>query len=148
MSKELTENVANNVAQREMQDLTEQWKNGELKEGWYYLSIIPNKKCIDYFTGQDFERYNEWAIEEVLVPVPTYEELEELQESNDGLSKLMFKSLMNRFVKADEERERLEEQLNIAKKALKEAHTFPATTTLKDWCQERLKEIDEVLKCQ
>ncbi len=90
--------------------LTEKWKNGTLKEGWYYLSIVPNKKCIDYFIGQDFERYNEWAIEEVLAPVPSYEEWEELQESNDGLSKLMFKSLMNKFVKADEERERLEEE--------------------------------------
>ena len=97
---------------------TEQWKSGTLREGWYYLSIIPNKKCIDYFTGQDFERYNEWAIEEVLTFIPSYEELEELRESSDGLSKLMFKSLMNRFVKADEERERLEEQLKEANEVI------------------------------
>lgn len=39
------------------------------------------------------------------------EEWEELQEANDGLSKHMFKSLMNRFVKADEEREKLDKEL-------------------------------------
>lgn len=60
--------------------LTEQWKNGELKEGWYYLSITPNKKCIDYYYGKDFERYNEWAIEEVLTPVLSYKEYNELLE--------------------------------------------------------------------
>jgi hypothetical protein len=78
--------------------LTEQWKNGTLKEGWYYLSIVPSKKCIDYFFGQDFERYNEWAIEEVLAPVPSYDH----------------------FVELVTKCHRLEKQLDIATKALRE----------------------------
>ena len=105
--------------------LTEQWKNGTLKEGYYY---IKNKSQSIKFIEVDY--YNVWGdtrywsgcddedIEEVLATVPTYEEWEELQEANDGLSKRMFKSLMNRFVKADEEREKLEEQLKEAEKKL------------------------------
>ncbi len=107
-------------------ELTKKWKSGELECGEYYLK---------YTDGTTDREYLDWAnvygvaqekgfstepcdIEEVLAPVPTYDEWEELQESNDGLSKLMFKSLMNRFVKADEERERLEEQLKEANNLL------------------------------
>ena len=43
-------------------------------------------------------------------PVPSYEEWQELKEASDGLSNLMSKSLMNRFIKADEEKERLAEE--------------------------------------
>ena len=39
---------------------------------------------------------------------------------------------------------RLQKKLDIAVMALKEAHTFPSATTLKDWCQDRLKEMEEV----
>jgi hypothetical protein len=98
--------------------LTEQWKNGELKDGWYYI-LFTNEKLIgiDGCTDSVFW-HTDNKILKVLTPVPTYEEWEELQESNDGLSKLMFKSLMNRFVKADEERERLEEQLKEANEVI------------------------------
>ena len=57
---------------------------------------------------------------EVLAPVPSYEEWKELKEASDGLSNLMFKSLMNRFIKADEERERLAEENQQLKELLKE----------------------------
>lgn len=36
------------------------------------------------------------------------------------------------------------QQLAIATKALREAHTFPQTMSLKQWCEDRLKEIDLV----
>lgn len=55
-----------------------------------------------------------------LAPVPSFEEWKELKEASDGLSKLMFKSLMNRFVKADEERERLSEENQQLKELLRE----------------------------
>ena len=56
-------------------------------------------------------------------PVPSYEEWKELKEASDGLSKLMFKSLMNMFVKADEERERLADENQQLKELLKECHS-------------------------
>ena len=56
--------------------LTEQWKKGELPEGWYYtkidmyedgnIEIVPN-----YFNSKDFEWY---FVIEVLAPVPSYDE--------------------------------------------------------------------------
>lgn len=56
-------------------------------------------------------------------PVPSYEEWQKLKEASDGVSKLMFKSLMNRFVKADEERERLLEENQQLKELLKECRS-------------------------
>lgn len=88
-------------------ELTEQWKNGELKEGWYYLSIVPSKKCIDYYYGKDFERYNEWAITKVLSPVPTYDQFVELTEKAKQFSQMV--------KKVDD----LQKQLDIATKALR-----------------------------
>lgn len=100
-------------------ELTEQWRNGTLKEGWYYLlyDIDESDSDCDYWNGYAWHFDYPPAIE-VLAPVPSYDEWEELQEASDGLSKTMFKSLMDRFVKADEERERLEEQLKEANEVI------------------------------
>lgn len=96
-------------------ELTEQFFKATLKAGTYYVLDDKGNVDIDYYGGDNFQ----WTVvKEVLASVPTYNEWEELQESNDGLSKLMFKSLMNRFVKADEERERLEEQLKEANEVI------------------------------
>ena len=54
--------------------LTEQWKKGELKEGWYYI----NDSQIDYkyskHSSVDFFITPHEDIKEVLAPVPSYEE--------------------------------------------------------------------------
>lgn len=139
-------------------ELTEQWKNGTLKEGWYYLSIVPSKKCIDYYYGKDFERYNEWAITKVIAPVPTYDEW---RKEGIWYTEKSHKELLKKV-------ERLEKQLNIATKALEDyadkenwstATTEINTDYFKYECsmyglenngfedaQKALKEIDEVLK--
>ena len=116
--------------------LTEQWRNGTLKDNWYYI-LFTNEKLIgiDGCTDSVFW-HTDNKILKILAPVPTYEEWEELQESNDGLSKLMFKSLMNKFVKADEERERLEEQLKEANELLKAYGTGSLWESLSLSCDE------------
>jgi hypothetical protein len=96
-------------------ELTEQWRNGAIQETYYYV------KC-PWSDGEVDIRYvhngvDDWK--EIIAPVPSYDEWQELQEAGDGLSKTMFKSLMNRFVKADEERERLEDRLKEADKVIK-----------------------------
>lgn len=95
--------------------LTEQWKKGELKQGEYWCKIIESP-----YIERVYLPCCDDIIVEVLAPVPSYEEWQELKEASDGLSKLMFKSLMNRFVKADEERERLSEENQQLHKFLEE----------------------------
>jgi hypothetical protein len=97
-------------------EMTEQFFKATLKAGTYYVLNDDGIVDIDYYGGDNFQ----WnVIKEVLAPVPSYDEWEELQEASDGLSKIMFKSLMDRFVKADEERERLEDRLKEAEKVIK-----------------------------
>lgn len=70
--------------------LTEQWKKGELEEGWYYIKNDTGDVYFDeYDSGvyNDFhESYGNWEqhtpdeVKEVLTPVPSYEEWKELKE--------------------------------------------------------------------
>lgn len=108
--------------------LTKQWEKGELPDGLYYCKLAcfnyePTiAKCKSGCIGLASFSKNE----EVLAPVPSYEEWQELKEASDRLSKLMFKSLMNRFVKADEEREKLAEENQQLKELLKKwMHFYP-----------------------
>lgn len=69
-----------------MTKLTEKWKAGELEEGWYYIKYEDNHVGIAFaceglgrdeypFVGFEFED----DIEEVLAPVPSYDELQSLE---------------------------------------------------------------------
>lgn len=42
--------------------------------------------------------------------------------------------------------ERLEKQLEIAIKALETAHTYPSSISLKEWCEQKIKQIKELEK--
>lgn len=72
-------------------ELTEQWRNGTLPEGWYYLKVkseLANypviAECVTTFNCQDvysyFYDYDDCSIEEVLAPVPSYQENQQLKE--------------------------------------------------------------------
>lgn len=64
-----------------MTNLTEQWKQGKLQGVWYYIKVIPDfeySNDIAFYTGGYFELYSEQDIEQVLAPVPTYEEYQAL----------------------------------------------------------------------
>lgn len=72
--------VANNVAQSKVQDLTERWKKGELESGWYYV------KGADGLIGMmsDYALYRvnlEHPDNEItlLAKVPSYEEYSRLE---------------------------------------------------------------------
>ena len=65
--------------------LTEQWKNGELKEGWYYIELNEPfdkiHKDISYYSLGSFDiEVDSNYIIEVLAPVPSYEEYKKLKE--------------------------------------------------------------------
>ena len=83
-------NVANNVAQRNSQDLTEQWKKGELEEGWYYIrnkahSIKFNQIAFYMVYGEVsyWTNCKDEDVEEVLAPIPSYEEWQKMKEQRD-----------------------------------------------------------------
>lgn len=79
-----------------MTDLTEQWKKGELPSGWYYVQLqegvyADNVKSIimDYYTEFcDFMKHP-YLIEEVLAPVPSYDEWQAKLEENAQLKELL-----------------------------------------------------------
>ena len=78
-------NVAKNVAQQNSQDLTEQWKKGELENGEYFIltnSIIEKMEYKKEHNGFGFDEIG-W-VDEVLAPVSNYEEWKEMKEQRDA----------------------------------------------------------------
>lgn len=55
------------------EQLTEQWKQGELPSGWYYIKIA-DIVFIDFFEGKVWKNKKDEYIDEVLAPVPSYDE--------------------------------------------------------------------------
>lgn len=77
-----------------MTDLTEQWKKGELPEGEYWVKYTYGDiERLDYFWktfNDNGYPINNETIEQVLAPVPTYEEWKQLK----GLLKELRMSVM------------------------------------------------------
>lgn len=95
--------------------LTEQWKNGTLKEGWYYLLYDEDgsdSDC-DYWNGYAWHFDYPPAIE-VLAPVPTY------QEHLESEAHCAVYSEINEWNK--EKIEQLESKLSCISEQLKEAN--------------------------
>lgn len=67
--------------------LTEQWKNGELPSGWYYIELNEPfdkiHKDISYYSLGSFDiEVDSNYIIEVLAPVPSYEEWQASEKYN------------------------------------------------------------------
>lgn len=58
-------------------ELTEQWRNGWLENGLYYLELKDGRIEIDYLDGQFFKVFFSSNIKEVLAPVPAYDQFVE-----------------------------------------------------------------------
>ena len=99
--------------------LTEQWREGTLTGGFYYIQLKDERwPLIDHTDYNLLSHKIEWkdfdwrAVEEVIEEVPCYEEYKDLYDSN--------KQLMSHIKTCEQQIERLQEQLAIATKALKE----------------------------
>ncbi len=56
------------------EQLTEQWKKGELPEGWYYIKC-DDGICFDRFTYYGgFSKIFNYSVKQILAPVPSYDE--------------------------------------------------------------------------
>ena len=68
-------------------DLTEQLKNGELETGKEYWVRLTDewKNSIEqvYFNGENFERFDIDDVKEVLAPVSSYEEWQQLKSHDE-----------------------------------------------------------------
>ncbi len=84
--------------------LTEQWREGTLPKGWYYLLDCDGKEWFRYLTGRKPDADFVKCFKEVLAPVPSYDEWQAELASNDELLNVQ---------------KRLEKKLEIAIRALK-----------------------------
>lgn len=179
-------------------ELTEQWRNGTLPKGWYYVEIsseeIKKLYCGDGETLElddpetsayyfYYKKHDESKID-ILGVVPGYmdckglmydsialdkarKRIDELETKCNQLEKLQdFCELLlvgekqewEKIVKRGNRKEiaewlnenknktieRLKKQLEMATTALKNAHEFPQTMSLKEYCEQALKDIEEV----
>lgn len=85
-------------------ELTEQWRNGTLPAGDYYLKHTDGRILIYWFNGVEFRFIYNVFIKEVLAKVPTYDQFVELTEKADLFSQLVKKveELESRLKEAEE----------------------------------------------
>ena len=99
--------------------LTEQWRDGELECGYYYIKVNP--KCgqdtvVAYyvnFEGYFYTRLGAWrndVIKEVLAPVPSYDEWQESQKKRA----LWFDKYKIETYKLEQKIQELEKQIKEA----------------------------------
>jgi hypothetical protein len=96
-------------------ELTEQWKNGELPDGYYYIDYDTQKRIFEIedgcatYQGLPAETYflNDVCLIKVLAPVPSYDKVKELKEDN-------------RFLKSGIETR--DKQIELLQEQLKEAN--------------------------
>lgn len=119
-----------------MKSLTEQWKKGELPEGFYYI-IDDEEVIIDYYLCDYWERHFDSDVHQVLAPVPCYKELQEKQKS--------LKVLAEAYCKEKEENRQLKELLEDCCKMLAQYHVENSEPSLGENI-ELLTKINGVLK--
>lgn len=131
--------------------LTEQWKKGELPDGWYYLKVneelanhpVIAECVVDYTLGSQFSYFydfDEAKIEQVLAPVPSYEEWQEKIEENIKL-KTENKWYSEQLNEAVKKIDKLKEQQKIKT----DCHTLAqkllqVKPELKEWLEVNYKE--------
>ncbi|MBO7735192.1 MAG: hypothetical protein J6S67_21690 [Methanobrevibacter sp.] len=120
-----------------MTDLTEQWEKGELPEGYYYVKDGDNMiaEYLDgyfYNNGEPMTSFS-GGVDEVLEPVPSYQELQEERENNEFL----LKSRESEIIKLK----------NLLKECQKSIHWYQETYGAMDLdTYTLLAKLNEVLK--
>lgn len=125
-----------------VKSLTEKWKDGELEDGYYYVVSKKWGMLIDRYKDQINDCGDEWRgfdncqgiVDEVLAPVPTYDEWQAELDSNNELLNVQ---------------KRLEKRLEIATKAFNEIMDGVGTGKYDDYavvccCNDALKEMEGV----
>lgn len=121
-------------------ELTEKWKNGMLKTGDYYITTTClgiDDVIIGFYDSElnQFYGLGDFCIKEVLSLVPTYDQFSKMVKENLDKKGTWYTERSYKL---------LQKKLEIATKALKNAHKFPHTMSLKEYCEQALKEMEEV----
>ncbi len=87
--------------------LTEQWKKGKLEDGRYYFRHKDNSTPFAWFGSKKvYDGYSNDEVVEVLTPVPSYEELEELKIDNHNLN-AWIKNFQPKYKEIEKENQQL-----------------------------------------
>lgn len=141
-----SENVAKNVANKKSQDLTSQWKKGELPPGLYYGA--------DYAGFTHFYMFDAWTmryltgmpatnIKEIVATVPSYKEWQALKASYEMSNDANLKQA-TWMVDMEKENAQLKELLKECKDVILDYNNWIMSASPKD--SELMLRIDEVLK--
>lgn len=142
-----------------MSDLTEKWKAGELEVGWYYILNLNNVVRIEEanvwvgryekpFVGFD----DDSGIKEVLAPVPSYDELQDMKEyldysiNNRNQLTIQISRWIDKIDEEKEENARLKELLKECQTILQETKKDRGVYFNNLHLTDVLTEIEEVLK--
>lgn len=68
-----------------MTDLTEQWKKGELPEGWYWIKGSRAEGIYAYTAEYLNHMYSPKNSDRIIEPVPSFEQWQEYKNENDSM---------------------------------------------------------------
>ena len=132
--------------------LTEQWCEGKLPDGAYYILVDKyeqNEPEIDVGVCYN-SNFEWWIVKEVLAPVPSYEKVKEMSQKIERLEfdneALEMAHNEGKEINAEltSKNEQLEKKLAIATKALKEINKNYRFTVAQDVVYKALKEMEGV----
>ena len=87
MSKENSTVSKMDVSKMEITTLTEQWRNGTLDGGWYYMIDCAGKEWFRYLSGVKPDADFVKCFKEILAPVPDYNQFADLSKKVEELEK-------------------------------------------------------------
>ena len=129
-----------------MTDLTEQWKKGELPEGHYYIKTHNETNIDEYIqwykdhgipSEKSFAYFN---VQQVLAPVPSYEEWQAKLEENAQLKKQI-----NHVLRTQARQFVDNQKLQVKAEKAKDVINIDTARQIKQ-LKELLKECKEVIK--
>jgi hypothetical protein len=132
-------------------ELTEKWKNGELDGGIYYLLLRDGTTVKDktvYVVGEKQLRWHYTSfdfVKEVLAPVPSYEEWHKVKDLGLRPDYTDHIEKWEDCAKLTKKVQRLQKQLDIAKKALNDIEEgYSEATGAGQTVRQALESIEEV----
>lgn len=76
-------------------ELTEQWRDGTLPQGWYYVKLPEEIIIANIYQLKQLDLVNDADEIEVIAPVPGYKEYNELLRHSELSRNLVYEVLVN-----------------------------------------------------